>query len=1229
MNIKRILSTALLVVMLFTTVVCAFPIGANAAYSSAANAGTVRIPEGVEEANLNSSQLAEYYDYILTSYTSSNFASVEDVFSYEYEKGYLYYANSAGNTHSIYANKYTGVVYYVNNVTGQILTSNPIAPADLGSTRAKELLMSQIVIDYVETENPTGSGASDFNSFGQAASRAQISVTTISGGLRVNYTLGDTTTRFLLPGMLKASAFEESILIPMLNKFEEMLSEHCADAKEYEYSFSFFENPDYVPYVNDCINSVKNDKGYKLYLDDMQKIMTSCYPTSKDRTAPEYKALRAMYNDIQTVTQAYALKNPQALIGNPRYEKELAKMYKEYPITETGVAVYVYSSYDLDSTKRSLANKIRSNCPDYTYAIMYAQEKEVGYVDNSPQKPVFRCALEYTFNSDGSLSAKLPASSIVFDETVYTLNSITPLQYFGGLDMRDDGYIFYPDGSGAVIEFDDFYNEENEIAVEIKSPVYGLDYCYSMLTDIQGISHRAQVTMPVYGGVSEREATSLTKTLYGVETVKDGYFAILEEGASLATIRVSGGGANIYVGTFAYYNPRPADEFDLSEVLSVGSLGSKYKIVSKSKYTGSFATRYVMLTDDKIGTSPAFNGERYYSSSYTGMATYYRDYLKDSGVLNALESVGEDIPLYLEVLGAMNITSKFLSFPVTESISLTSFENIALIYDELSQCETLVIRKVAEYKQLASVEEDDVQKYQYEHQAERYQELIGKIQNIKNINFKLTGFANGGMNSTYPAKLKWAKSCGGKDAYSDLVKMANDISAAEGSSFKLYPDFDFMYINKTDTFDGISVKEITSHMVDNRYASMQVYNSVIQEFEMVATLVVSPDKLEELYNKFNSKYEGYENKSISVSTMGASLNSNFNAENPINREEALAMVEGVLDIMANTNGYDVMVDTGNIYTVKYANHILNASIDSSHHRYTSYTVPFMGLVLHSYVSYTGEPINYSGSPAYDMLRAIESGASIYYILCYQNTSYMKDDELLSKYYGVDYVNWFDEIVENYAYLNSMIGDLQSYEIYDHEVLIAERVVEEEELAMNFKKLEAELVAFLDAQLLDAVDEALLSLKGNPANYSKRIKLVADREALYAAFADILNISVEELKCEHASFVLNVDATIAKYEEEYCGASEEANTVIAAFAEFEYGTEEFSTKYTYITDSLAQDEDYVETDYTIDNGNITMVTYKNGDDVVRFILNYNSYEVTVKLSATEIYELSAYGCIRLD
>ena len=83
----------------------------------------------------------------------------------------------------------------------------------------------------------------------------------------------------------------------------------------------------------------------------------------------------------------------------------------------------------------------------------------------------------------------------------------------------------------------------------------------------------------------------------------------------------------------------------------------------------------------------------------------------------------------------------------------------------------------------------------------------------------------------------------------------------------------------------------------------------------------------------------------------------------------------------------------------------------------------------------------------------------------------------------------------------------------------------------------------------------------------------------------------------------------------------------------YGVDGYVTKYTYITDSYAKDENYVKTDYTIDDGNVTIVTYQKGDDVVRFVINFNSFDVTVKLEGIagleDGYDLKAYHCIRID
>ena len=118
--------------------------------------------------------------------------------------------------------------------------------------------------------------------------------------------------------------------------------------------------------------------------------------------------------------------------------------------------------------------------------------------------------------------------------------------------------------------------------------------------------------------------------------------------------------------------------------------------------------------------------------------------------------------------------------------------------------------------------------------------------------------------------------------------------------------------------------------------------------------------------------------------------------------------------------------------------------------------------------------------------------------------------------------------------------------------------------------------------------------------------------LVRQFAEILNLP--EYVVQQRDFMNTVDEIIETYESEYDGAGEE-NSYVVKFDKIEY-----SSVYSFITDSSAFDKDYVSTDYTVDNGNVTMVTYRKGDHKVSFLLNYNNFAVTVRLDADTVITL---------
>jgi hypothetical protein len=158
---------------------------------------------------------------------------------------------------------------------------------------------------------------------------------------------------------------------------------------------------------------------------------------------------------------------------------------------------------------------------------------------------------------------------------------------------------------------------------------------------------------------------------------------------------------------------------------------------------------------------------------------------------------------------------------------------------------------------------------------------------------------------------------------------------------------------------------------------------------------------------------------------------------------------------------------------------------------------------------------------------------------------------------------------------------------------------------------------IEDQIRSSVDAAFDSMFGDPANFGRGVKLNVDNAAVIAQACEILNLTEEELLATNFDEKLSEIKT--KYEQMYQGTSE--NPMLVLFDRVEY-----NSKYSYITDSLATDKDYVYTDFTIDNNLVTMVTYQDRvtGDTVKFIINYNIYSVSVNLGDGNVYELGKYG-----
>ena len=764
-------------------------------------------------------------------------------------------------------------------------------------------------------------------------------------------------------------------------------------------------------------------------------------------------------NDYQVF---YVLQDPAAFADSPL---KLSGLYRDFPITATLGAVYAFDAFAGTAEIEKIEGYLKTYCPEYTYEEMDYDHERTKYTSEDQNPAVFKMALEYTLDDLG-LSVTLPANGIRFDESLYQLSNVTILPYMGaGMysteTLANTGYTFLPDGSGAIFRFEDLAANGGTIGGQI----YGQDYAYHTITG----KYQETMRMPVYGIVQDNlysyqknPNTGLYDVVKNENPTSSGFFAIIEDGDALAEIRSRHlGKTGEYHTVQLTVKPRPYDTYNVADAISV-SKATTWTVVSDRKYVGNYTVRYIMLTDDAIAAEKGLDNT--YSADYFGMAEAYRDYLtspystgtqnkapeEQTSVLTRLEAskTEKDIPLYIETFGAMETVERILSVPVTVMTPLTTFEDIQQIYEDLSQ------------------------------------DGVG----IGNINFKLTGYANGGLYATIPYNLEWEKAVGGKDGFEDLVAYANDInktSATDGNNLGIYPDFDFANIKRTDSFDGFSLKKHAVKTIDDRYTTKRTYSATFQTYDTDGSLAVSPAYFSRFYNKLATKYlkfsadESGNDLGISVSTLGTDLNSDFDEDEPYNREDSKQFTVEAVKALSETYG-KVMTTGGNAYTWQYVDYILDLPLDGSRYLSSSNSIPFTGIVLHGFVEYTGGAINMEGNIQYGLLKAIENGASLYFILTYQNATELKEDYYYSQYFSVRYDIWagkyndegeFEagELVEIYQKLNEVTNDLQTKLIIDHELLVGQRIPDADEVEADRLAAEAAEKAAAEAAEKEAAE----------------------------------------------------------------------------------------------------------------------------------------------------------------
>lgn len=706
-----------------------------------------------------------------------------------------------------------------------------------------------------------------------------------------------------------------------------------------DYFTSKNENKTMNSYYDSVLNKgftlEKIDKGFKVNFTFGKKVITkSMIPEAIRKSKFETMILSKITDkkELGVLTDRYdfvSLKD----VGSDETKEQLTS---KYPLLNTA-DLYILNKYTPDYAIAEIYDILMKY--GYTAAEINKDNSENGIAIKTTPLENFTISIEYTLEK-GSLVARIPCAQIISPKE-FPLVNINLLPFFGAADVKEEGYMFIPDGSGALIN----YNNGKLNASPVSIPMYGTDPGKKLGEKFQ---YAQQAIMPVFGMKKEENA----------------FIAVIEEGDAHASINSDiAGHVYPYNTNYASFNILPWDTVTFS-----GTSGElKNNVYQKKPYMGDIKVRYTFLQGN--------------DANYSGMAKTYRNYLSSKGDITVLKPGG--YRFVLENLGAIKKKKSFFGIPYTATIPLTTFKQSQMIMNEL------------------------------------------RIKGIKNIDLKFTGWFNGGINNKVPKYVNIESALGGRKNLTDLSK---NVTSQMG---KIYLDVALQNINSGFISLGFNAWTDSVHYTYKEIAINYPYSivSMAQDRNKAYKFFLSPAKIWGFLNPFVTKVKKLDIGMPFYKDLGDDLISDFHTTTPIDRQEALTLIS---DNLKKTD-MNYAISTGNIFSIKNAQMILELPDESSHFFLEDKSIPFVQMVLHGYTDYAGPAINLSDDYRTTMLKTVETGASPYYVWIFGDESELKNTPY-NNYYAVNFRDWMDEAVEFYNRLSVDFSELRNVTILSHDEL---------------------------------------------------------------------------------------------------------------------------------------------------------------------------------------------------
>ena len=280
-----------------------------------------------------------------------------------------------------------------------------------------------------------------------------------------------------------------------------------------------------------------------------------------------------------------------------------------------------------------------------------------------------------------------------------------------------------------------------------------------------------------------------------------------------------------------------------------------------------------------------------------------------------------------------------------------------------------------------------------------------KAKGITGIKLRYRGLFDGGINQRDISSAELA--LGDNDELSELT------SYAKTQNISIFAEIKLITASEKDSFN-------------NKAVSISGGNTVKkpEKFEANESMFVSPQKTDSINEKLLVEMRDTDFDGIALADAGKYLYSDFGRNGSLPTETAEYIKNGLSSVSANKK---LMVDTGNLYSVKFASDVINLpSVSYYKNRGLCSTVPFIQAVYHGFFDYSLTPINTANVSETMFLRSVEYGAVPHFEWYYTDNS---TDKSKDKY---NYSNSINEAQLYYQRMSSALSDLRNARITAHE-----------------------------------------------------------------------------------------------------------------------------------------------------------------------------------------------------